>query len=39
MKKNSNKNKNYFANVETSQKTKKKIQINNSLFKKRFIDS
>ena len=33
MKKNSKKNNNYFANVETSQKTKKKIKINNGLLK------
>ncbi len=33
MKKKSKKNNNYFANVETSQKTKKKIKTNNSLLK------
>ena len=33
MKRNSKKNNNYFANAETSQKTKKKFKINNSLLK------
>ena len=37
MKKNSKKNNNYFANVETSQKTKKKFKINNSLLKAKQI--